>query len=143
MCRETACKTIRRPAASVVSATIISLRRGASLVDAAVAAGFYDQRHFTTVFREMFGLTLFRGSRPRFSELTGRFRTKSALVPTFLPLFSPVRVTPSLAGSISAAARHSFDAFGHAAAAGVLPDDRAPKAVRIKKDLPYLTLLKY
>lgn len=34
----------------------IHIRRGASLTEAGVAAGFYDQAHFTRTFRQMFGL---------------------------------------------------------------------------------------
>ncbi len=42
----------------------IWLRRGYSLTDAAVAAGFYDQAHFSHQFRKMFGIQpslIFRG----------------------------------------------------------------------------------
>lgn len=39
-----------------LKAAAVSIRRGASLTDAALAAGFYDQAHFTHTFRDMFGL---------------------------------------------------------------------------------------
>lgn len=40
-----------------IKTAVIALKRGASLADAALSAGFYDQAHFTNVFREIFGIS--------------------------------------------------------------------------------------
>ncbi|WP_243394792.1 helix-turn-helix domain-containing protein [Leptospira adleri] len=40
-----------------IKSAVIALKRGASLADAALAAGFYDQAHFTNMFREIFGIS--------------------------------------------------------------------------------------
>ncbi|MEQ9365967.1 MAG: AraC family transcriptional regulator, partial [Leptospirales bacterium] len=39
-----------------LKAAALFMRRGSTLVDAALAAGFYDQPHFSNAFREMFGI---------------------------------------------------------------------------------------
>ncbi|MBM9578119.1 helix-turn-helix transcriptional regulator [Leptospira sp. 201903070] len=40
-----------------IKTAVIALKQGASLADAALGAGFYDQAHFTNVFREIFGIS--------------------------------------------------------------------------------------
>lgn len=39
-----------------LKAAALYMQRGSSLVDAALAAGFYDQPHFSNAFREPFGI---------------------------------------------------------------------------------------
>lgn len=39
-----------------LKAAALFMKRGATLVEASFAAGFYDQSHFTNAFREMFGI---------------------------------------------------------------------------------------
>ena len=40
-----------------IKSAVVALKRGETLLNAALAAGFYDQAHFTNVFREMFGFS--------------------------------------------------------------------------------------
>ncbi|AOP36299.1 transcriptional regulator [Leptospira tipperaryensis] len=40
-----------------IKTAVIALKQGASLADASLAAGFYDQAHFTNIFREIFGIS--------------------------------------------------------------------------------------
>ncbi|TGM00512.1 AraC family transcriptional regulator [Leptospira barantonii] len=40
-----------------VKSAVIAHKQGASLADAALSAGFYDQSHFTNAFREIFGIS--------------------------------------------------------------------------------------
>lgn len=40
-----------------LKATVQLIRRGLGPADAAIASGFFDQSHFITTFRDMFGLT--------------------------------------------------------------------------------------
>jgi AraC-like DNA-binding protein len=40
-----------------IKSAVIALKQGASLTEAALVAGFYDQAHFTNVFREVFGIS--------------------------------------------------------------------------------------
>ncbi|MBM9498668.1 helix-turn-helix transcriptional regulator [Leptospira sp. 201903071] len=40
-----------------IKTAVIALKEGATLTDAALGAGFYDQAHFTNVFREIFGIS--------------------------------------------------------------------------------------
>ncbi|EMY67997.1 DNA-binding helix-turn-helix protein [Leptospira vanthielii serovar Holland str. Waz Holland = ATCC 700522] len=40
-----------------IKTAVIALKQGAKLADAALSAGFYDQAHFTNVFREIFGIS--------------------------------------------------------------------------------------
>ncbi|EMY62506.1 DNA-binding helix-turn-helix protein [Leptospira terpstrae serovar Hualin str. LT 11-33 = ATCC 700639] len=40
-----------------IKTAVIALKRGATLADAALNAGFYDQAHFTNVFRDIFGIS--------------------------------------------------------------------------------------
>ncbi|TGL45237.1 AraC family transcriptional regulator [Leptospira perdikensis] len=40
-----------------IKTAVIAIKEGASLADAALGAGFYDQAHFTNVFREIFGIS--------------------------------------------------------------------------------------
>lgn len=40
-----------------VKSAVIAHKQGASLADAALSAGFYDQAHFTNAFREIFGIS--------------------------------------------------------------------------------------
>ncbi|PKA05062.1 AraC family transcriptional regulator [Leptospira ellisii] len=50
-----------------VKRAALALNGGSSLVDAALNAGFYDQSHFTNVFREIFGIspsTVFAKNKP-------------------------------------------------------------------------------
>lgn len=49
-----------------MKSAIISLRQGASIAEAALAGGFYDQAHFSNTFKGIFGLspTLVFGSGP-------------------------------------------------------------------------------
>ncbi|MBM9549216.1 helix-turn-helix transcriptional regulator [Leptospira sp. 201903074] len=39
-----------------IKTAVIALKKGATLTDAALNAGFYDQAHFTNVFRDIFGI---------------------------------------------------------------------------------------
>ncbi|XDD49932.1 helix-turn-helix domain-containing protein [Leptospira sp. WS92.C1] len=40
-----------------IKTAVIFLQQGATMADSAIAAGFYDQAHFTNVFREIFGIS--------------------------------------------------------------------------------------
>ncbi|TGM52220.1 helix-turn-helix domain-containing protein [Leptospira vanthielii] len=40
-----------------IKTAVIAIKHGATLTDAALSAGFYDQAHFTNVFRDIFGIS--------------------------------------------------------------------------------------
>lgn len=40
-----------------IKTAVIAIKDGATLADAALSAGFYDQAHFTNAFREIFGIS--------------------------------------------------------------------------------------